>query len=111
MKRIGISFLMFMCMVAAKATGDWYKNFCNPSQTAQPWTFWYWMYGCVSDEGIRLDLNAMHDAGIAGFYLMPIKDVSDGKQYNGTARQLSPEWWKRLDTVFNVADSLNLKMG
>ena len=63
-----------------------------PAPETYPWTFWYWMYGCVSDEGIKLDLEAMHDAGIAGFYLMPIKDTTDGKGYNGTARQLSPEW-------------------
>ena len=69
------------------------------------------MYGCVSDEGIRLDLQAMHDTGIAGFYLMPIKDTTDGKQYGGTASQLTAEWWKRMDTVFHVADSLHLQMG
>jgi len=69
------------------------------------------MYGCVTDEGIRRDLHAMKDAGIAGFYLMPIKDTADGRQYNGTARQLSPEWWKRMDTVFRTADSLGLQMG
>ena len=83
----------------------------HASNTDRPWTFWYWMYGCVSDEGIRLDLQAMHDAGIAGFYLMPIKDVADGPQYGGTARQLSPDWWRRMDTVFRVADSLELEMG
>lgn len=89
----------------------WYEQFMKPSDQARPWTFWYWMYGCVTDEGIRLDLKGMNDAGIKGFYLMPIKDTSDGKQYNGTARQLSPEWWKRMDTVFHVADSLGLEMG
>ncbi len=83
----------------------------SAADTAKPWTFWYWMYGCVSDEGIRLDLKGMKDAGIGGFYLMPIKDVSDGPQYGGDARQLSPEWWKRMDTVFHVADSLGLEMG
>lgn len=76
-----------------------------------PWTFWYWMFGAVSDEGIKADLNAMKDVGIEGFYLMPIKDVSQGEQYNGTARQLSPEWWKRVKTVYQTADSLNLQMG
>ena len=69
------------------------------------------MFGCVTDEGVRLDLNAMHDAGIKGCYLMPIKDVSDGPQYKGTARQLSPEWWKRINTAFNTADSLGLQIG
>ncbi len=90
---------------------EWYKRFMSPSEKAAPWTFWYWMYGCVTDEGIRLDLNAMRDAGIKGFYLMPIKDVSDGAQYNGTSRQLSAEWWKRIDTVYNTANELGLEMG
>lgn len=90
---------------------EWYKRFMSPSEKAAPWTFWYWMYGCVTDESIRLDLNAMRDAGIKGFYLMPIKDVSDGAQYNGTSRQLSAEWWKRIDTVYNTANELGLEMG
>ena len=90
---------------------EWYNNFMSPPETTSPWTFWYWMYGCVTDEGIVADLQAMRNAGIAGFYLMPIKDTSDGKQYNGTARQLSPDWWKRIDKVYSTADSLGLKMG
>ncbi len=90
---------------------EWYNSFMSPSETTSPWTFWYWMYGCVTDEGIVADLQAMRNAGIAGFYLMPIKDTSDGKQYNGTARQLSPDWWKRIDKVYSTADSLGLQMG
>ena len=89
----------------------WYNSFMSPPETTSPWTFWYWMYGCVTDEGIVADLQAMRNAGIAGFYLMPIKDTSDGKQYNGTARQLSPDWWKRIDKVYSTADSLGLQMG
>lgn len=94
-----------------EATPEWYKRFISPDEKAAPWTFWYWMYGCVTDESVRLDLNAMHEAGIKGCYLMPIKDVSDGPQYNGTARQLSAEWWKRIDTAFSTADSLGLQIG
>lgn len=90
---------------------EWYNSFMSPPETTSPWTFWYWMYGCVTDEGIVADLQAMRNAGIAGFYLMPIKDISDGKQYNGTARQLSPDWWKRIDKVYSTADSLGLQMG
>ena len=29
---------------------------------AKPWTFWYWMYGAVSKEGIKADVQAMKDA-------------------------------------------------
>ncbi|MBR6182429.1 MAG: DNA-binding protein [Prevotella sp.] len=106
--------LLLLCFLPSLSWGqedDGIEVFGKNSRYNRPWTFWYWMYGCVSDEGIRLDLQAMKDAGIAGFYLMPIKDVSDGEQYGGTARQLSPEWWKRMDTVFHVADSLGLEMG
>lgn len=116
MKRFVVSlFAAASLCLPSVAIGDgvpaWYSRFSNPQDEAAPWTFWYWMYGCVSDEGIRLDLNAMHDAGIKGFYLMPIKGVADGKQYGGTAEQLSPEWWKRMATVFHEADSLGLEMG
>lgn len=90
----------------------WYEQFARPLDKSLPWTFWYWMFGNVSDEGIRLDLNAMHDAGIKGFYLMPIKDPTDSKDgLGGNSRQLSTEWWKRMDTAFRTADSLNLEMG
>lgn len=102
---------MSACFISIHADNTWHKSFTSPQETTKPWTFWYWMYGCVTDEGIRRDLHAMSEAGISGFYLMPIKDTSDGKQYNGTARQLSPEWWKRMNTVFHTADSLNLQMG
>ena len=105
--------LLLLCFLPSLSwgQGDDAVVFGKRSSDAHPWTFWYWMYGCVSDEGIRLDLQAMKDAGIAGFYLMPIKDLSDGEEHGGTARQLSPEWWKRMDTVFHVADSLGLEIG
>jgi len=111
-----IALALFLPSFAASNGSDdgkqsWHNQFLNPQKQAKPWTFWYWMYGCVTDEGIRLDLNAMHDAGIVGFYLMPIKSVADGKQYAGTAEQLSPEWWNRMQTVFHTADSLGLEMG
>ncbi len=111
MKKILSALLLSAFVLAAKADITSQKTLLTPPKEARPWTFWYWMYGCVSDDGIREDLRAMSDAGIAGFYLMPIKDTADGKQYNGTARQLSPEWWKRMETVFRTADDLNLEMG
>ena len=120
MKRLTALFLSIAAMPAfagalqteSQPSPTWYEQFANPSGQARPWTFWYWMFGNVSDEGIRLDLNAMHEAGIKGFYLMPIKDPADSKDgLGGASRQLSAEWWKRMDTVFHTADSLNLEMG
>ena len=39
------------------------EQFQNPSDEAKPWTFWYWMFGAVSKEGITADLEAMKHAG------------------------------------------------
>ena len=103
MRRPALLLATLLCAATLAAAGI--------QNTNKPWTFWYWMYGCVSDEGIRLDLQGMKEAGIGGFYLMPIKDISDGPQYEGTARQLSPEWWKRMDTALRIADSLGLEAG
>lgn len=64
---------------ANQAVKPWYEQFSNPKKKAYPWTFWYWMYGNVSDAGIKMDLHAMKEAGITGFYLMPIKSVADGR--------------------------------
>lgn len=85
--------------------------FAAPPEQARPWTFWYWMYGNVTDEAIKADLTAMKQIGLGGAYLMPIKSVESGKELGGLAPQLSPEWWRLVGRSLAVADSLGLKMG
>ena len=110
MKRIFAILVLSLSLLAAHAD-DWKHLFQSPPASAHPWTFWYWMYGCVDGRAVRADLEAMHDAGIAGFYLMPIKGTGDGKDYGGTAQQLSTTWWQLIDSTFRIADSLHLEMG
>ncbi|MFS6554693.1 glycosyl hydrolase, partial [Parabacteroides distasonis] len=111
MRKIIISAAVLALSATTVSADNWDQRFRNPDKAAKPWTFWYWMFGNVSDEGIRLDLEAMKHAGISGFYLMPIKSTADGKELGGASEQLSPEWWKRIDTVYRLADSLKLDMG
>lgn len=85
--------------------------FANPGEEAAPWSFWYWMYGAVSEEGIKADLEAMKDVGLAGTYLMPIKTVEGAPQFDGQAPQMSPEWWRLVRRSLEIADSLGLKLG
>ena len=87
------------------------QQFAHPDGESKPWTFWYWMYGAVSEEGIKADLEAMKQAGLGGAYLMPIKSVEQGKQYEGKAEQLSPEWWRMVKYSMQEADRLGLKLG
>lgn len=87
------------------------RAFANPPFEANPWCFWYWMYGAVTEEGIKADLEAMKQVGLGGTYLMPIKSVEAGAQYEGKAPQLSPEWWRLVGRSMEIADSLGLKLG
>ena len=77
----------------------------------RPWTFWYWMFGAVSEEGIRADLEAMKRVGLGGAYLMPIKSASEWPQYGGQAEQLSDNWWQMVRVSMETADSLGLQLG
>lgn len=110
-------FALFLCACAvvgsaeAQPTRSLRDQFQDPSYEAKPWTFWYWMYGAISKEGITADLEAMKHAGLGGTYLMPIKGVENGKEYNGKAEQLTPEWWEMVRFSMQEADRLGLKLG
>lgn len=86
-------------------------RFKSPNEEAKPWTFWYWMYGNITQEGITTDLEAMRDAGLGGAYLMPIRSIEQGKEWGGTVRQLSDEWWEMVRFSMQEADRLGLKLG
>ena len=100
-----------VCTADAQQTRSLREQFQNPSDEAKPWTFWYWMYGVVSKEGITADLEAMKHAGLGGTYLMPIKGIHEGAQYDGKAQQLTPEWWEMVRFSMEEADRLGLKLG
>lgn len=97
--------------IGMTAAGTLEEQFASPGFESRPWTFWYWMFGAVSDEGIKADLEAMAQAGLGGTYLMPIKSDVEGPQYSGKAQQLSPEWWRLVTRSMELADSLGLKLG
>ncbi|MDE3167673.1 MAG: hypothetical protein KGN36_17865, partial [Acidobacteriota bacterium] len=42
------------------------SGFRNPPPSTRPSTFWQWMNGNVSRQGITLDLEAMKRVGIGG---------------------------------------------
>ena len=100
-----------VCPADAQQTRSLRDQFLSPSDEAKPWTFWYWMYGVVSKEGITADLEAMKRAGLGGTYLMPIKGIHEGAQYDGKAQQLTPEWWEMVRFSMEEADRLGLKLG
>jgi hypothetical protein len=51
---------------------DLAAGFLSPPDSARPFTWWHWMNGNVSKEGITLDLEAMKRVGIGGFHLFQV---------------------------------------
>ena len=45
------------------------EEFLNPPREARPQTWWHWMNGNVSREGITADLEAIAEAGLGGVHL------------------------------------------
>ena len=96
---------------AQNNTGDRLtQTFLHPPESAKPWTYWYWMYGAVTREGITADLQAMKYEGIAGAYLMPIKGPGNQPLIDPPATQLSPQFWAMVKFAMNEADRIGVKL-
>ena len=110
-KFAGLLLLIVFSVSASAQSLD--EAFRKPSGDAKPWTLWYWMYGAISEEGVRADLRSMADAGLGGAYLVTIRSSDDkrGVPFRGDADQLSENWWKRVGAAFDEADKLGLQLG
>ncbi|HEX7850636.1 MAG TPA: glycosyl hydrolase, partial [Sphingomonas sp.] len=63
-------------------------GFRAPGAAARPYTWWHWMNGNVTAEGITLDLEALARVGVGGVHMF---DVGCGLP-QGPAKTLGPEW-------------------
>jgi hypothetical protein len=81
-------------------------GFENPPDSAKPRTWWHWVSGNVSSEGITADLKAMKKIGLGGAQLFTV-DQSAAK---GPVVFLSPEWRKLVHQSMVEAQDLGLEM-
>src|SRR5439155_16883429 len=94
--------------IALKATQDAAGNlaeaFANPPRTAQAHTWWHWMNGNVTPDGITRDLEAMARVGVGGVQMF---DVGSGIP-KGPIETLSPEWIRLVRHAVSEANRLGL---
>jgi hypothetical protein len=79
--------------------------FRHPPASAGARTWWHWMNGNVTAEGITRDLEAMKRVGIFGFQIF---DVGTGIP-KGPVEYLSDEWLKLMQHAAAEADRLGLQ--
>ncbi len=82
------------------------QGFQNPPNSAKPHTWWHWMNGYVSEEGITKDLEAMERTGIGGFQAFQIEYKMDP----GPLKYLSKEWRRLMTHTIQEADRLGLEV-
>ena len=81
-------------------------KFAQPPAMAHPQTWWHWVSGNVSKEGITADLEAMKRIGLNGAQLFTV-DQSDVK---GPVVFMSPEWRELVKHSLNEAARLKLEI-
>jgi hypothetical protein len=94
-------------MAAASEAGDRLeKGFLSPPASARPHTWWHWMNGNVTKEGITADLESMQRVGIGGFQVFnPLEGIPDGP-----VPYMSPQWLDMMQFAASEADRLGLEM-
>ena len=81
------------------------QAFTQPPAEARPWCYWYWMNGNVTREGIIADLQAMHDVGVGGVFLMDI-----GIHPAGPVAYRSPQWYELVKLAVSEAKRLGIQV-
>jgi alpha-L-rhamnosidase/Glycosyl hydrolases family 2, sugar binding domain len=98
---------MITALLIIAASGDKVADplaaaFRTPPLSARPHTWWHWMNGNVTKEGITADLEAMRQVGIGGAQMFTVdQDIPAG-----SAKYAGPEW--RALTAFAVKEAARL---
>jgi hypothetical protein len=109
MKRIVLMALALLATLALAAPGlcqDWGQSFDRPPDFSKPHTWWHWMNGNITREGIAADLEAMKRVGVGGAQIF---DVTDGI-IPGTVDYMSDEWRGMIKHAVQEADRLGLEL-
>lgn len=108
---LAMTLLVLSSVVASAAepleTDPLVTAFHQPPQIARPLTWWHWMNGNVTREGITADLESMKRVGIGGAHLFNV----DGGIPRGGVELMSPQWLDLVQHSAKEAERLGLEFG
>lgn len=82
------------------------RGFRSPPPSARPWTWWHWMDGHVSHEGITADLEAMREIGLGGATVFDVTaNIERGPVDFGTEA-----WFAAIEHAVREAHRLGLEI-
>ncbi len=102
----GLSLALFAGLTAGANADELENGFVRPPDSARPHTWWHWMNGNVSKEGITADLEAMARVGIGGAQIFNAgENIPHGPlQFN------SPEWIEMVKHSAQEAKRLGIEL-
>ena len=109
LKRIFFSIIISVTLITTVNNDGFAQslmNFQNPPLDCSPLTWWHWINGNVTKDGIKKDLEAMKNVGIGGLVLFNV-----GFYSQGDSPFMSNAWWNKVTYAMQKADSLGLKFG
>ncbi len=100
--------VLVICLAAPVAViGDELaRGFQSPPDSAKPWTYWWWLNGHVSRDGITQDLEAMKRQGINGVLIF---NAGGGETPPGL-KFLGPEWRAMYKHALREAGRLGMEV-
>jgi hypothetical protein len=82
------------------------QGFAVPPASSRPHTWWHWMNGNITKEGITADLEAMAEVGLGGAQIFNVSvDIP-----RGPVRFNSPEWIEMVKHAATEAKRLGLEL-
>ena len=111
MNRIKCILLVGLSLLASTidvlASDSLRAGFTNPPASAKVRTWWHWLNGNISKEGITADLEAMQRVGIQEAQIFN----GDMGYPEGPVTYLSPEWLELFKFAVQEAQRLGLEIG
>jgi (4-O-methyl)-D-glucuronate---lignin esterase len=96
----------FSAAFAAKPADDLAGGFAVPPDSARPHTWWHWMNGNITKEGITADLEAMKRVGIGGAQIFNVSE----RIPEGPVDIMSPQWLELIRHAAAEADRLGMEL-
>ena len=98
--------ILFLLLCTTALAGDLAREFQSPPPSARAHTWWHWMNGNITKEGITADLEAMARVGVGGAQIF---NAAEGIPH-GPVQFNSDEWRALVKHAATEADRLGLEL-
>jgi hypothetical protein len=105
---LGIGILGIGVAAAQNQSDPLKSGFENPPESARPRVWWHWMNGNITKDGIKLDEEWMHRAGIGGFQNFDAS-LFTPQVVEKRLAYMTPEWKDAFKYAVTLGDQLGLE--